>query len=323
MNVYFDRKPEPNYRFIPVSGGGYVAIHPEPQGVIQFIGGFFFGGWFPQWWHKALLRPLFEAKYTIIVNVFANSRNHWRQAIKLISFQEAILAEVKELAEKKGYDFEIYKQDPTDINSNYFWLGHSLGCKYIALLEILSDLEDPDNLEALTETVDEQEAKRIQEYIKNNDIDFKKVSLKNQPSILMAPVINDLSPILTSLGFNVQPSRQQTLDFIIKATQKNNSLFNLLSVIRFKFNNVEDNLAKETVNWIDEKIGGTDRLLTGKVQQVAVSYPELFLFFFIYGLLAHLVPVFFSDANDRELPNIILNNLQQLQAKYRHQQVSV
>ncbi len=43
---------------------------------------------------------------------------------------------------------------------------------------------------------------------------------------------------------------------------------------------MEDNLAKKTVNWIDEKIGGTDRLLTGKVEKIAINCPELFILSF-------------------------------------------
>ncbi len=316
MNIYFDREPEPDYRFIAVNKG-HVAIHPKPQGVIQFVGGFFFGGWFPQWWHKSLLRPLFEEKYTIIINGFANSSDHWSQAIKLIDFQQSILAEVKEIAKNKpGYDYHIYEQSPTSTEGNYFWLGHSLGCKYIALLELLTDLENKPIAEALEETFGKEEARQIQADLEKNDIDLSKVSLKNQPSILMAPVVNDLSPIARFFGLKIVPSKENTLKFIVEATQNNRNLFNLLSVISFQINNVEDNLAKETVDWIDEKIGGTDRLLTGKVQKIAISCPELSFLGPILGLLAHLVPVFSSEANDRELPTTILKNLKELREKY-------
>ncbi len=157
--IYFDSEPEADYRFLAVNKG-YVAIHPQPQGVIQFVGGFFFGGWFAQWWHKNLLRPLFAQKYTIIVNPFANSPDHWGQAIKLISFQQSILAEIREIAKKRaGYDYQIYELSPTSRTGKYFWLGHSVGCKYLALLELLTALENQSVEQALKDTFGEKEAK--------------------------------------------------------------------------------------------------------------------------------------------------------------------
>lgn len=316
MSIYFDYEPEADYRFIPVNKG-HVAIHPQPQGVIQFLGGFFFGGWFPQWWHKNLLRPLFENKYTIIINPFANSPDHWSQAIKLIVFQQSILAEVAAIAKQKsGYDYRIYELSPTSKDTNYFWLGHSLGCKYIALLELLTDLEDKPVEQALQDTFGAEEAKQIKADLDRNEIDLRKVSLKNQPSILMAPVINDLPPIARFLGLEISPSKESTLKFIVEATQGDRNLFNLLSVISFEINNVEDNLAKETVEWTDETIGGTPRLLGGKVQKIALSYPELSFLRPISGLLAHLTPVFFSQANNEELPKTILDNAKKLRQKY-------
>ena len=39
------------------------------------------------------------------------------------------------MAELAGYEYETYLDD-----SNFSWIGHSIGCKYIALLEAFSAL---------------------------------------------------------------------------------------------------------------------------------------------------------------------------------------
>ncbi len=82
-------------------------------------------------------------------------------------------------------------------------------------------------------------------------------------------------------------------------------------------NNVEDNLAKETEEWLEEKIGGKDRLLDGKAKKIALNYRGIScLPSPILSLLAHLIPVFLSEANNNELAQIIIQDLNQLRQKY-------
>ena len=274
MSIYLDLDPKPDYRFIAVNQG-FAAIHPQPQGVIQFVGGFFFGGWFTQWWHKNLLRPLFEDKYTIIINAFANSSDHWGEAIKLVAIQDSLLTEVTEIAKRKGYEYKIYQLSNPEKEGKYFWLGHSLGCKYIALLELLTDLETEPVEKALKDTFGEAEAKGIQEALARNAIDLGRVSIKNQSSILMAPVIRDFPKILEYLGLKIRPTKTNTFKFIIEATRGDRNLFNLLAGMSFQMNNVADGLAKETVKWVDENIGDTDRLVDGEIKKITIAYGEL------------------------------------------------
>jgi Protein of unknown function (DUF1350) len=108
------------FKFNPASFS-WIAVHPKPKGVIQFIGGAFFGT-FPTIFYRYFLRTLFDEGYTIVALPFRFSFQHWTIAIDLLKEQERLR---RELTEWTGQDF--YKD-----KANYFWVGHSLGCKYTA-----------------------------------------------------------------------------------------------------------------------------------------------------------------------------------------------
>ncbi|HEY9709264.1 MAG TPA: DUF1350 family protein, partial [Oculatellaceae cyanobacterium] len=63
------------FKFIPLSSS-WVAIHPKPKGVIQFIGGAFFGS-LPTLFYRHFLSKLFANGYTIIALPFRFSFEHW------------------------------------------------------------------------------------------------------------------------------------------------------------------------------------------------------------------------------------------------------
>ncbi|MEG5067561.1 DUF1350 family protein [Microcoleus sp. B3-A4] len=121
-----------SFKFQPVSFS-WVAVHPQPKGVVQFIGGSFFGS-LPTLFYRYFLQQLFEEGYTVVALPFRFTFRHWPIAIGLLKEQEILRTELTKIAHRLGYESEIY-QEP----SSYFWVGHSLGCKYIALLEFLSD----------------------------------------------------------------------------------------------------------------------------------------------------------------------------------------
>ncbi|MEH2056118.1 MAG: DUF1350 family protein [Nostoc sp.] len=121
-------------RFQPVSFS-WVALHPQPQGVIQFIGGAFFGTFVPMLFYRYLLECLFKQGYTIIILPFNFTFDHYAEAGFLIKEQYTLMPELVRMAEQVGYEYEIYLDD-----SNFYWIGHSIGCKYIALLEAFSAL---------------------------------------------------------------------------------------------------------------------------------------------------------------------------------------
>ena len=132
------------YCFRPFSHS-WVAIHPHPQGIVQFVGSFFIFGSLPTIFYSALLKSLYQQRYTIIAypsSVLPPLRwksklvDHWSASIQLLKEEYAIKAEL--IAHILSYS----NRDSLNVyldHSNYFWLGHSLGCKYISLLEILSD----------------------------------------------------------------------------------------------------------------------------------------------------------------------------------------
>lgn len=129
-------------RFQAVSNS-WIAIHPHPKGTIQFIGGAFFGTFGPMLFYRHLLRYFWDQSYTLILLPFNFTFNHYREAGFLVKEQYKLLPDLIRIAFIKGYEYTSYLSE-----KNYVWMGHSLGCKYIALLEGLSALpEDSKNRE--------------------------------------------------------------------------------------------------------------------------------------------------------------------------------
>lgn len=208
------------FKFHPVSFS-WVAIHPEPKGVIQFIGGAFFGT-FPTVFYRYFLQTLFDEGYTIIALPFRFSFRHWNMAIELLKEQEVLR---KELSTNTGNSFYQDK-------ANYFWLGHSLGCKYIALLEFLSG----EHWKQIAESCTEKQAYQQIEAILDS-AGLESASILSQPSLLVAPDISNtesaipikaLARFLDQVGWGVLPTRKQTQCFI-----ELSQLFNLTALISF------------------------------------------------------------------------------------------
>ena len=148
-------------------------------------------------------------------------------AIDLLKEQEILSHELAEIANRLGYEHEVYPD-----KANYFWLGHSLGCKYIALLEFLSSPQ----WNPIAESCIERSAyQQIETIIANAGL--ANVSILDQPSLLIAPDISDtesaipvqaIAHFLDRVGLGVKPSRGQTQCFI-----KRSHLFNLTGLISF------------------------------------------------------------------------------------------
>ncbi|MEB3259909.1 MAG: DUF1350 family protein [Cyanobacteriota bacterium] len=122
------------FSFKPVSHS-WVALHPQAKGAIQFIGGAFFGTFAPTFFYRYLLRFFYEQDYTIIVYPFAFSFNHYKESFFLLREQYLLIPELVSMAAAEGAEPSIYLSA-----ENYIWLGHSIGCKYIALLEAADQL---------------------------------------------------------------------------------------------------------------------------------------------------------------------------------------
>ena len=210
--------------FQPVSFS-WVALHPKPKGIIQFIGGAFFGT-FPTLFYRHLLQELYREGYTLVALPFRFSLRHWQIAYSMLEEQHRLRQILPDLAEHQGYDSSVYRNV-----SSYLWIGHSLGCKYIALLELLSGDEDA-VAAALPEDL-------IETYRSSEGI-------WSQGSVLFAPDISDLESaipirslvtLLKHLKLGVRPSRQETLDLIHQS-----ALFNLTAMMSFDRDTVAGSL---------------------------------------------------------------------------------
>ncbi len=173
-----------NLKFQPVSFS-WVALHPQPKGVIQFIGGAFFGTFGPMFFYRYLLECLFKQGYTIILLPFNFTFNHYTEAGFLIKEQYKLMPELVRMAELAGYEFKTYLDD-----SNFSWIGHSIGCKYVALLEAFSALPKKRNeLEAFIREIvkktsgslsPEKQEKKVQSIV--NDLEILINDLENKRS---------------------------------------------------------------------------------------------------------------------------------------------
>ena len=257
-------------RFKPVSHS-WVALHPQPKGVIQFIAGAFFGTFGPMIFYRYLLQCLYEQGYTIILLPFNFTFNHYVEAGFIMREQYEILPEMVRMASVAGYDYEAYLDD-----KNFSWIGHSLGCKYISLLEgftalplepqdrekfirnLLSYTSDESQIESVIADINilfeelkqkiVEDRKLIYSYV-NREIKINSVFIKGQASVLLAPAIADtgsairpqfLADIIDNLGWGVKPTVEETHNLI-----KDSGLFNIMGLVCFQ----SDNIAKLTCEW--------------------------------------------------------------------------
>ncbi len=131
----------------------WLALHPEPKGLIQFIGGAFFGAipvlgypWGATTYFEPLalvsyhflLENLLRAGYSVVVVPYRLTFNHWPVAHQLFIEQQQLPVELLKAAETLGCSTTVY-QNP----DHYLWVGHSLGCEYITLLRSLSVQSKP------------------------------------------------------------------------------------------------------------------------------------------------------------------------------------
>ena len=252
---------EAKFKFRPLHFN-WVAIHPQPIGIIHVIGGAFFGT-FPTIFYRYLLRRLFEQGYTIAALPFRFTFRHWSVAIELVKDQRELRQAISTEAKRLGYEYQIYEEHPTAENPNHFWLAHSVGCKYIALLELLSDLEKVKIQDVLGDCAGLSQSQQIENSLRG--VDLKEISLKNQPSILLAPVIAgiesaiplpSLAELVKKLGLDVQPNVKETRCLI-----KKSNLFNLTEAISFGEDKIasnkeigEDGEPRGTVEWLQKNL---------------------------------------------------------------------
>ncbi|WP_375506626.1 hypothetical protein [uncultured Nostoc sp.] len=221
--------------------------------------------------YRYLLQCLYEQGYTIILLPFNFTFNHYVEAGFLMREQYEILPELVRMASVEGYDYEAYLDD-----KNFSWIGHSLGCKYISLLEgftalplepqdrekfirnLLSYTSDESQIESIIADINilfeelkqkiVEDRKLIYSYV-NRKIKINSIFIKGQASVLLAPAIADtgsairpqfLANIIDNLGWGVKPSVEETHNLI-----KDSGLFNIMGLVCFQ----SDNIAKLTCEW--------------------------------------------------------------------------
>jgi hypothetical protein len=257
----------------------WVAVHPEPKGVVEFLGGALFGS-FPNISYSHFLHSLYEAGYTVITLPFRFGLDHAAIAESLLSERDHVLQQLG----------ESHQGVPR------FWVGHSLGCKYIILLEA-----------------------------------YQKIW--NQPSLLIAPDISntyDAVPIppvaafLDAIGQGVNPNRDETQALL---KEKKNSLFNLTALISFEGDEVAGNQAgspdkSDVALFIQELDGKSGRqLFKQEISGKNIKHTE------IVGIRTYkpdgtfsfvdldVTDAVFEDPQKRQLEPLAINFLGKLKAR--------
>ena len=133
--------------------GSRLYLHPDPRKIVHFIGGFGFGSC-PALFYHQLAHKLASKGYSVILHPFPFNPfkpDHWSLAISL--YRRLKILQLKELPKLISNSTFLEAR-------NHVWLGHSLGCKLIELLEILT-LEEPARSQALKSILSPSETESI------------------------------------------------------------------------------------------------------------------------------------------------------------------
>ena len=173
----------------------WVAEHPEAIGTIEFLGGALFGS-LPNVSYSYFLNYFYDRGFTIVTAPFRLGLNHEQIAREIHSDRQRVFDTLN----------PIHKTLPR------YWIGHSLGCKYIILLETAGEEEETEFF------------------------------LKDQPSILIAPDMSDtydavkigvIAKYLDDIGQGVSPNRVATTAKLAASKR-----FNLTAIISFDLDNI-------------------------------------------------------------------------------------
>jgi hypothetical protein len=307
-------------KFIPISHS-WVALHPQPLGVVQFIGGALFGTIGSTFFYQSLLEFVYDRGYTIILLPFKFTFNHYLEAGFLIGEQYEILPELVRLSVLNHYDYTAYLD-----NENFYWLGHSIGCKYITLLEGFSALPDSpqarqlfiEQISSKTQSSKRQkliiaevetliqdlqlQVDRVKQYIK--DLVGREIILgdriatlfiKGQISVLIAPDNSDtqsaiqikpLADLLDRCGWGVFPTPAETNNLIIES-----DLFNRMGLVYFESDTTALTTVANFINLINkpaEKYRSNQ--LGGHLRPLGFSFFNLVInpFDFLYAWVRYI-----------------------------------
>lgn len=332
MNLSQDYAPNLHFQAVAHS---WVAIHPNPKGIIQFVGSFFIFGSLPIVFYHALLKSLYAQGYTIIA--YPSSLippllwksmlvNHWAASIQLL--QEELIIKAELIAYLLKYTDRKFLQVYLN-QENYVWLGHSLGCKYISLLEILSN--EPQNLVnnleqcgitnqqlpivervvANLELERKNSDRQINTLLANNQVDYQFYSKRlivDQPSIFMAPEIYGTEEInkksRSAIPFFGLFPDGKTTKCLINLSQ---NLFGLTALIAFSYDDISKDdlealdaeLSNRSPNFISKSFKGYDL----KLSRLSSLFSHLKPLSSDNQFMADCIDSVFNELKQRIVPN--------------------
>jgi len=200
------------FQFQPISHS-WVAVHPNAESIVQFIGEAFFGTFFPTLWYRRLLKTLyFDRGCTIVVIPYTFRLSHWKSALQILEEQYRIRRILK-TENALVRDNAIYDDD-----RNYYWLAHGVGAKYVVLLEAMSvernrSLPRQQLWETIKNDIEQQVAlvyaskpalqhRRLQEILKPLDRAFNIWYELQTDRTSQSPLIRDRASVLLSPNFS-------------------------------------------------------------------------------------------------------------------------
>jgi hypothetical protein len=272
-----------------------VAFNKAGKGVVQFYGGQFFGN-FPLSSYEYFFSQIYEAGYTLIVTPFQFGTNHLKIAAQLLHERDTIRDILPQLH-----------------GLTHFWLGHSLGCKFITLLEAWTDKKT----NRFSPDLEISGAAELMQHYPNLK------GILDEPSVLIAPVFADdsdlvpfkpLTYLIEALGLGIVPTREYVRDLVSK-----DDLFNECAVVTFESDGISGNAAADpktkdspwlidtlTHNrktFLTQQLSGGHLTPTGdKVGDVVIGMT----------LLANVLPLPSIQVPPRQLEPVIVELLNQL-----------
>jgi Protein of unknown function (DUF1350) len=224
---------------------GFVSIHPNPEGIVHFIGGYFFGTGV-QCWYRSLLEQL-QQRFT--VHSYSDSfaeLSHWKIASDLLEQIEQVKLEGIRAGKQMGFQTEVYSEP-----SKHCLVGHSLGCECIVLIRFLG-------FEKKLQSVILKDAQRKLGSSEVTQADFIDVQslpqlqlIPYRTSLLMAPCFK--TPTAINWLLKVRP-QNQLVQYLVQL--KEADLLPLTSLISFS----GDTIAGPDVSWLHTELQKQERL---------------------------------------------------------------
>lgn len=250
------RKTDTQAKLIALQNS-WVRLNPDPQGVIVLIGGYFFGT--VPTTYNSFIDGLCSQNYTVIFYPYSFAEpSHWKIAKQLLEQIECCQEEIIKKAQRQGYKTDIYSDF-----SNYCFVGHSLGCECIALIQFLG-LDKHKQHEFLQEACRDLGQNEVTKYdICDVDKIPSEKPIPYKASLLMAPCFRSPKAIQV---FYIRP-KEKLMQYLIEKSP----LLPLTGLISFK----GDDIADRDVMWLHENLGNHRLVHYHEIQGEAPFSPHL------------------------------------------------